>query len=335
MVRYFFFFSWILSLVLTLNSEGLDKPSVYQHIAQELKAVNATHLKECNCMKAYYRNLFAPPTDTARYSFDAKVTEYALKSAQDARPVSIFAIGSGTLLNELTAFASILAQGKSLKIYISDWAYIFYGKEHYEEQAIMYARDRSRLPLAWRDFYFWNWEEKRNQDFLKLFSDHHAAIDEFKQVIAALDLIYNTQSTVELIEPFSEKKIILPPLDLIITVDAFLDLPNVMWNLFYRMQLAGPVVYVSLNKTKPSGGFWEPEDDKHIEANSLNSVSLEVYQITSSPIGGSYKILEKSEFKPSLEQLKASPDFRKGPDVDPVQSPFEINTLKSSPHESH
>ena len=38
--------------------KNVNNLEVYSLIKKEIKEKNAVHLKECNCMKAFYRNLF-------------------------------------------------------------------------------------------------------------------------------------------------------------------------------------------------------------------------------------------------------------------------------------
>ena len=58
-------------------------------------------------MKAFYRDLFAKPDKSARYEFDDIVGEEAIKISKNKDSVSVLAVGSGKLLNQLTTFANI------------------------------------------------------------------------------------------------------------------------------------------------------------------------------------------------------------------------------------
>lgn len=301
-----------------------QKNQLYEHIANEIKVTNAIHLKECNCMKAFYRNLLSAPDNTARYVFDNKVGQHAVMQSFDKDSVSVLAIGSGTLLNELTAFANILARGKNLKIYLTDWAYVFYGEHDFKEKALKFGNNPETLPDGWKDFYFWAWAKNNEQPFLPFFEKHHQAIDEFKAVIKRLDQIYNTRTTVEIIRPATSEALNLPPLDMIISIDAFIDLPNLMWNLFYQMKLSNnPVRFIALSKTKPLGGFWDSPDLTLREAYSMKPVSIDIYDVTSKEGFGSYKLVEHTIFQANAEQIKKAPEFVIDPKKDSTQSPLE------------
>lgn len=128
----------------------MKKNKLYENIIKEIKIIQAKHLKECNCMKAFYRNLSGMPNNTSRYVFDEKVGSYALTKGQ--RSISLLAIGSGTLLNELTAIANILARGISVNIYLTDFAYVFYGDDNYKDKALKLGEHPEDLPDGWKDF---------------------------------------------------------------------------------------------------------------------------------------------------------------------------------------
>lgn len=71
------------------------KEELYAMLASTIKHHDAGHLKECNCMKAYYRNLFATPNNTAHYVFDEKDGylwvrgDEKIREAHSKTPVSI------------------------------------------------------------------------------------------------------------------------------------------------------------------------------------------------------------------------------------------------------
>ena len=129
-----------------------------------------------------------------------------------------------------------------------------------------------KIPFGWKDFYFWAWAKNHEKPYLPFFKEHHQAI-EIKAIIAKLDQIYGTTSTIEIIKPPSNKPIILPKLDMIISIDAFLDVPNLMWNLFYQLKLQNnPVRFIALSKNKPLGGFWESPDLSVREEYSMHEI---------------------------------------------------------------
>ena len=134
----------IILLLLQACAHVQHRPEIYKILENEIKNNNAIQLKECNCMKALHRNLFEKPDNTSRYAFDKKVSENAVNLHKEV--ISILAIGSGFLLNELTALANILANGKSLKIYLTDYAYIFYGDKNFKENALYLGNNPENIP---------------------------------------------------------------------------------------------------------------------------------------------------------------------------------------------
>ncbi|MGB0934563.1 MAG: hypothetical protein ACPGXY_00685 [Alphaproteobacteria bacterium] len=301
---------------------------LYQHIANELKHQNAVHLKECNCMKAFFRNLFNKPDNTARYAFDRKVGRHATDIATHKDTVNVLAIGSGTLLNELTALSNIIARGKNLNIYITDYAYIFYGVEEFESKAIHLAKHPQDRPVRWNELFVWNTYKKNKKSFLPLFHKHHAAIEEFKALVSRLGKRYGVKTSVTVLKPPKEAPLQLPPLDMIIAVDAYIDVPNLMWNFFYAAQAhdTGAIRFVALNKSKPYGGFWESNKQKEKEKFSLEPVSISVYEVTSNGQEyGSFKSIEHITLEANQKQLLTAPKFDGKPDCDCTQSPLDIN----------
>ena len=191
----------------------VNEDELYAIVKREIESAHAEHLKECNCMKALYRDLSGPKNNTARYVFDDSGAEEAAKLGENKDTVSILAIGSGKLLNELTAFAQVLARGKNLNIFLTDWAYVFYGEPDFEKEAQDLGAHPEKIPPAWSDFYFWAWAKNKEKPYLPFFIEHHQAIDEFKLVIAKLDKIFHTKSTINiLIKPPTDKPITLPKL---------------------------------------------------------------------------------------------------------------------------
>lgn len=109
----------------TIANHPRKSNDLYQQLAYRLKEHHAATLTECNCMKAFYRNLFAPPDASARYQYDTTVATEALKISSNKDTIHVLALGSGTLLNELTACTNLLAQRKNLTIYLMDYALNF------------------------------------------------------------------------------------------------------------------------------------------------------------------------------------------------------------------
>ena len=301
-----------------------EQNQLYNLLEKEIRSSKAKELKECNCMKALYRNLFNPPDRTARYFFDEQVGEHGVALAQNRDTVRVLAIGSGTLLNELTAVSNILARGKNLDLYITDWAYVFYGEDNFKEKAINLGKNKDLIPEGWKEFYFWNWYEDKKEPYIPFFEKHHKAIEKFKTIMSNLDKHYGTKTKIRIIKPPAEKAIQLPKLDMIISIDSFLDVPNLMWNLFYQLKLNNmPVRFLALNKAKPLGGFWDSPDLSVREKNSLKPVSIDIYDIESNKKHGSYTLIDQIIFNYNKSQLEYAPEFEKNPKRDSTQSPLD------------
>ena len=315
------------------NSNFYGKKSeieLYQLINTEIKKLNAHELKECNCIKVFYRDLFEDPDDTVRYAFDRAVGDSAMSLAKGRNTVHVLAIGSGTLLHELTAVANILARGKNVNLYISDWAYIFYGDKSFKEKANYYGKNPQLIPEGWKDFYFWDYYKNKKESYLSFFKKYHTAIDKFKIILANLDRFYNTKTTISVLKPPMDKAVLLPKLDMIISIDSFIDIPNLMWNLFYRMKPGyRSIRFLALNKVKPLGGFWESSDPDEIEKYSTKPATIDIYDVTSRETSGSYQLVRKRGFFPNKGQLEKAPDFKKNPKQYPTQSPLDIIKMQS------
>lgn len=299
----------------------------YNNLKNEIIVADAVHLRECNCMAAFQRDLFAEPDNSARYVFDAAVSEEALKVSKNNDTVSVLVFGSGLLLNELSALTTILAHKKNVKIYINDWAYIFYGDDNFAEKAIAMGKDPASLPEGYKQFYFWEWARKKNKDwpFIPFFEMHHAAIDEFKKVIAGLDRIYGTTSTVDVIKPPKDEPVNLPPIDMIISVDAFTDVPNLVHMLHYQYKLdKNPVRFVALNKLRPMGNFWHPNFNNKIEDIDKKPLSLDIYDVWSENGRGKYQRIRHAELSPSPRQVEKQLDFKHNLGRDWTQSPLDV-----------
>lgn len=302
-----------------------QKKDLYSFIDSEVRKQNANELKECNCMKAFFRNLSKFPDKSSRYIFDGLVGKHALIRADNRNSVDLLIIGSGTLLNELTAIANILARGKNLNLYLTDWAYIFYEDPDFEEKAINFGKNPDQIPDGWKGFYFWDWYRSGKKPYLPFFKTHHVAIDQFKAVIAKLDQNFGTQTTVHIINPPIDKKMKLPHLDMIISIDAFIDIPNLFWNLYYQMETTNtPIRYLALNKSKPLGGFWDSTNLAKKEEYSLNQVSIDVYDIIGGQNHGSYQLIENHTFEKNDYQIKHAPNFTVNPEQDATQGIFDI-----------
>lgn len=301
------------------------RSSLYNNIKNILIETNAVDLKECNCMAAFNRDLLSEPDGSARYMLDKKVGEQARKlGTKDS--ISVFVIGAGLLLNELTAIANILAQKKNAKIYLTDWAYVFYGEENFQEKALAWGKNPDALPEGYKNFYFWQWARKKVKDwpFIPFFEQHHRAIDQFKTALMGLDKIYGTTSTVEIIKPVADSVFNLPPIDLILSIDAFTDLPNLTKILLYEFKLAkNPIRFISLNKTQPLGGFWHSSGGKKIEESEKKGVLIESYDVSSIKNRGSYALIEHIELLPSAEQIERLQKMKAKSQRDSAQSPLE------------
>ncbi len=301
------------------------KSSTYNIIKNALLEAKAVELKECNCMAAFHRDLFGEPDGSARYVFDQKVSENA-RQLGTKNSMAVLAIGSGLLLNELTAIANILAQKKNVKIYLTDWAYLFYGENNFQERALVLGKNPDSLPEGYKEFYFWEWAKKKDKDwpFIPFFEMHHRAIDQFKAAIAYMDKIYGTNSSVEIIKPVADHAVDLPALDMIISIDSFIDIPVLIKILHYQFKLTkNPVRFISLNKTKSLGGFWDSSPGKEIEEAQKKPVVIEVYKVTSLKGSEAYTLLERSEHAASAAQIERMRKRKSVPRRDSTESPLE------------
>lgn len=301
------------------------KSSTYNIIKNALLEAKAVELKECNCMAAFHRDLFGEPDGSARYVFDQKVGENA-RQLGTKNSMAVLAIGSGLLLNELTAIANILAQKKNVKIYLTDWAYLFYGENNFQERALVLGKNPDSLPEGYKEFYFWEWAQKKDKDwpFIPFFEMHHRAIDQFKAAIAYMDKIYGTTSSVEIIKPVADHAVDLPALDMIISIDSFIDIPVLIKILHYQFKLTkNPVRFISLNKTKSLGGFWDSSPGKEIEEAQKKPVVIEVYNVTSLKGSEAYKLVEWSEHAASAAQIERMRKRKSVPRRDSTESPLE------------
>jgi hypothetical protein len=315
-----------------LNHQHVNE--IYKNIVNHIKKINASHLKECNCMKAFHRNLWEKADHSARYVFDEKVGEHALQLGANHNSISILAIGSGKLLNELTAFANILARGKNLNIYLIDFAYIFYQDPQLKETALSFVDNPKIIPPGWRYFDFWEKAESNRDNYISLFDELNHSINEFKLMIKHLDAVYKTTSTINIIEPGKNDPVRLPLLDMIIAVDTYMDIPNLIRNLHYKIKLDThkSVRFIALNKYISSLGYWDNDDLSLREEESKRPVSLEIYDVKMNKISGCYNRIQRIVFNPSASQLKNAIEFISNPDKDTTQSPLEMIGKKMCYH---
>ncbi len=294
-----------------------EEAELYQTLKKFILEEEAKDLKECHCMKAFYRDLKTPPNNTVRYVYDRKLGEQAVIRSQGRSNVKIFAIGPGLLLNELTAFSYVLALGKNLEVYANDHAYIFYGQDNFEEKATQWAENKELIPEGWKGFYFWDRykpKEEHLEPLIPLLHKHHRAVDQFKNVIQKIAKHYNRTVDFKIILPPTDAKIKLPEIDLVTAIDAFQDLPNLMNNFFYAFSLArSSVRFIGLNKTKPLGHFWGGEKAEEREHASLQTVHIDIYDITQEPGFGSYRLVEKLDFSYTKDQKEKSVNYIKNP----------------------
>lgn len=311
-----------------LSSHYVDE--IYRNIVNYIKEINASYLRECNCMKAFYRNLWEKPDGSARYVFDEKVGEHAMLLSENHKSISILAIGSGKLLNELTAFANILARGKNLTIYLTDYAYIFYQEPQFKEKALSYIDHPKTIPPGWRYFDFWEKASSNRDNYVGLFEELNRSIDEFKLVMKHLDTIYKTTSMVHIIKPGENELVKLPLVDIIIAIDAYMDIPNLIRNLHYKIKLDEhkPVRFIALNKYISPLGHWDNDDLSLREEESKRPVSIDIFDIKMNNLSGCYNLIERRELSPSERQLKNAPEFISNPDRDTTQSPLDINEIR-------
>ncbi len=303
-----------------------DNIKLYELLKNQIQQYKASDLKECNCMKAFHRNFFHKPNGTARYIFDQKVGEHAVEIA-NKDTLNVLAIGSGALLNELSAFSNILARHKNLNIYLIDYVYVFYGDDDCKKKAISFGKNPKRIPEKWQGFHFWDLYQNNKATYLKLFENNHAAIEQFKIIIKNVASHYNTKVNIYILKPPTEQAINLPHIDIIIAIDAFMDVPNLMWTLFYEIKINNqkPTRFIALNKAKPLGGFWDSSDGSKKDENLLKPVTIDIYDLESTRNYGSYKLIEKITFKATQEQIDESISSIKKSKGDSTQSPFDMN----------
>lgn len=294
---------------------------LYELLKNQIKEYKASQLKECNCIRAFYRNFFHKPNGTVRYVFDQKVGEHAVEVARNKDTVNALAIGSGALLNELSAFSNILARGKNLNVYLIDYAYVFYGDDDFKKKAISFGKNPKLIPEKWQGFHFWDLYKNEKASYLPLFEKHHAAIEQFKVIIKNVANYYNTKVNIYILKPPTEQAINLTDIDIIIAIDAFMDVPNLMWTLFYEIKIPKMTRFIALNKAKPLGGFWDATTDENL----LKPVTIDIYDLKSTQEDGSYKLIEKITFKATQEQIDDSSSFIKKSNGDNTQSPFDMN----------
>lgn len=307
------------------EQDSTIQSKVYQNVKEELIKHDAKNLKECYCMKAFYRNPFHAPNHTSKYLFDQKIANYAA-SFGNKSTINTLAIGSGYLLAELTAFANILAKGKNLNIYLLDYAYLYYQEPNFKEKLLKF-RERKDIPIGdWTWYISEHLKNKSKEEYIDFFETHYKAIDQFKQILRDLDQIYNTTTTVTVLNPPIENSLQLPSLDAIMAIDAYLDLPTLIKNLHYRIKLRQneKVRFFALNKNRPLGGFWDVDDLKDREEFSKKPITLDIYDLsTDNNSKTCYNPVEHTLIDPTQEQLKDGVDFIKNPDNDPVLSPLE------------
>ena len=297
---------------------------LYQQLANRLKKHHASALTECNCMKAFYRNLFAPPDASARYQYDSTVATEALKIASNRDTIHVLALGSGTLLNELTACTNLLAQRKNLKIYLMDYAYIFYNHDRFHTHVDDYLKNPHNIPENWKHFSFWK-KHKNAKNLTDFFARHHLAIEQFKAIITDMAEYYDVNVEVVAFGPSQSPPVQLPSLDVILSIDSFVNTPAVLANLFYQIHHQGrkPIRLITLNKISPFGHFYDSDDPSMHESDSLHPVVIEVADVTGNHQSGSYHIIKSVTIAPTVSQLRNAPEFKTNPNRNPSQSPFD------------
>ena len=307
-----------------------QKSILYQSVESDIRSSNATELKECNCMKAFFRDLSKNPDHSSRYTFDDLVGRHAEIVSVNKDDVNVLIIGSGTLLNELTAVANILARGKNLNLYLTDWAYIFYDDPEFEQKATAYGKNPDLIPEGWKGFYFWEWYKNEKRPYLPFFRQHHQAIDQFKTVVSKLDTRYGTKTQIRIIQPPVDEKKSLPELDLVFSVDAFIDIPNLIWNFYHQFELNSKSIrYLTLNKSKPLGGFWDSTDLSKKEEYSLKPVSIDIFDIGGNQTQGAYQLIEHIDFEKNENQMIYAPGFKSDPERSATQGLFDMRKQAS------
>ena len=320
------FASLIFSFLVLAGSSAkqINNRPVYSFLKEAIQETKATHLKECNCMKAFYRDLLGNTDESSRYVLDKKVAEHGLLLAKEKKIVDVLFFGSGKLLNELTVVANILASGKSAHVYITDWAYTFWDEKDFPKLLEMMEKNPDKRPENWKNFNFW---DPKNllvpvKDFL---TEHHQAIAEFRILLHKLDENYGTHSNLTVLKTPSEGRQQIPLVDLFVSIDSFLDLPNFIWQMQYGLELHKPNVrFITLNKHKPNGYFWDWDLKEFENARKVSkeNVQLEIYDFQIEKNSKKFTMLESLSFSPTKPQLKCGPVYSEKK-LDMTQSAFE------------
>lgn len=301
-----------------------NKAQLYNNIAQLIKKHNSKHIQECNCMKAFYRNLLTAPNNTSRYIFDDKVVNTVVNLQK--KRINILAIGSGKLLNELTALASVLSKGINLDIYLLDHNYLFYDDKDFAQNAVKMKNNQKLIPKGWQNLHIWRqFNEKKDEELITFLKDMHLAIDEFKVIIKELDNIYHTQSNIHVLKPPQKKAIVLDkPLDIILAIDAYMDLTNLISNLYYDLFTADKLIkFITLNKHISALGYFDSNDLQNREQYSQKSVSIEIHDVIVNQKLINTKLIEKLNIEPSQDQIKEGVNFINDPDINTEYSPLK------------
>ena len=168
------------------------------------------------------------------------------------------------------------------------------------------AKNPEKIPDGWKNYLLdhivWDYIKKHPRTFSKMFDEVHAAIDEFKGVIAALSAKYQTKTKVHILKKPQDGKLELPYLDSIIAIDAYTTIPNLVWNFEYNLSpLKAPAQFMALNKISPQGVFYEPVSNE--------PVNISVYDIVHSTTGNyRLSLIEEQRIKPTQAQEAKVPE---------------------------
>jgi hypothetical protein len=219
---------------------------------------------------------------------------------------------------------NILASGKSAQVYITDWAYPFWDQKDFPKLVDVMAKNPNKRPENWKNFNFW---DPKNllmpvNDFL---TEHHQAIAEFRVLLHKLDEKYGAHSNLIVLKTPPEGRLQIPSMDLLVSIDSFLDLPNFIWQMQYGIDLQKKSVrFITLNKHKPNGDFWD-WDLKAFETAatvSKENIQLEIYDFHIEENARKFTLLETQSFSPTKPQLKCGPVYSEKK-LDMSQSAFE------------
>lgn len=131
--------------------------------------------------------------------------------------------------------------------------------------------------------------------------------------------------------PSQSPPVKLPNIDVVLSIDSFVNTPTLLANLFYQIHSQGtkPMRFISLNKISPHGHFYDSDDPSMHESDSLHPVTIEVADVTGNHQPGNYQIIKRVTIAPTVSQLRNAPEFKTNPNRNPSQSPLDAVPTKN------